>query len=72
MKAVFSKRLKEARMNVGMTQRDMAAELKIPVDTYISYESNNSRGREPSMEMINKIADVLKVSIDNLFGRDNA
>ena len=59
-------------MNVGMTQRDMAAELKIPVDTYISYESNNSRGREPSMEMINKIADVLKVSIDNLFGRDNA
>jgi len=67
---VFPKRLKEARNNKGLTQKEMSLELNIPYDTYLSYEANGVRRREPNIETISKIADILGVSVDFLFGRE--
>jgi len=67
---IFALRLKEARMYAGLTQKEMAKELEIPLDTYRNYESIGSRNCEPDIEMLVKIADVLKVSLDYLTGRE--
>ena len=57
-------------MRVGLTQKEMAEELKIPLNTYKNYESNGLRYCEPGLEILAKIADILKVSIDYLVGRE--
>jgi transcriptional regulator with XRE-family HTH domain len=65
----FAKNLKNMRMAEGMTQKDMADNLTINLSTYQGYEALGTRHREPDLEMIAKIADVLKVTIDELVGR---
>lgn len=67
---VFSERLRYERKQQGLSQRQMAEKLGITQGTYKGYELVGSEnGREPSMEMICRIADLLQVSIDYLFGR---
>lgn len=60
-------RIKNLRKKEGLTQKDMAQILKIPYSTYSNYENNN---REPNKELLEKIADVLHVSIDFLIYGD--
>lgn len=61
----FNENLKEARVRRGLSQKDIAEEIGVAKSTYSLYESGN---REPNVQTIKKIADVLKVSADELLG----
>lgn len=69
---IFSERLKLERKANGFSQRVMAEKLNISQSTYMHYELLGTiNGREPPMEIIAKIAKILGVSIDYLFGLEN-
>ena len=55
--------IKRIRKNKKLSQKDMAKILNIPCSTYSNYENNN---REPSAELLKKIAQVLDVDLSNL------
>ena len=63
----FGKRLSLLRKRHRLTQQDMAEKLKITRGAYGLYEQVR---REPSIQMIIEIADILGVSLDYLLGRD--
>ena len=68
---MFSKRIKEERERLGLTQKEVAEKLGILLSTYQGYESIKTRHREPDLEMTGKIADVLGVTTDYLIlGRE--
>lgn len=66
MKDIFAKRLREERNRLGLLQKEMAAKLNMPPNTYNGYETGK---RLPDMETVSKIADILGVSVDYLLGR---
>ena len=61
----FNENLKIARERKGISQKDMAESIGVAKSTYSLYESGN---REPNVQTIKKIADVLSVSADELLG----
>ena len=68
MKNVFSERIKQARIDAGMTQAELAKESGLSCATISSYE----RGlKAPNVSIAAAIARVLRVSIDWLVGLDD-
>lgn len=65
---MFNKRLREMRMKRGLTQQNMADLINVALRSYQCYETGT---RNPSFDLLVKIADTLDVSIDYLFCRDN-
>lgn len=63
----FNENLKLARERKGISQKDMAENIGVAKSTYSLYESGN---REPNVQTIKKIADILNVSADELLGID--
>lgn len=61
----FNENLKVARENKGMSQKDVAEKIGVAKSTYSLYESGN---REPNVQTIKKIADILSTSADKLLG----
>lgn len=61
----FNENLKNARERKGISQKDVAEKIGVAKSTYSLYESGN---REPNVQTIKKIADVLSVSADDLLG----
>ena len=55
--------IKSLRKKRGLTQKHMASLLNIPSSTYSNYENNN---REPSKDILFKVAKVLEVNICDL------
>ena len=66
---IFSQRLKEERERAGLTQKQVADSLGIILSTYQGYEALGTRHREPDLEMVAKIANVLNTTADYLIGR---
>ncbi|MBS1474054.1 helix-turn-helix domain-containing protein [Massiliimalia massiliensis] len=66
MRDVLSKRLKECRIEQGLTQRQVAIYCDITENTYQNYELMT---REPKLKVLIRIADVFHVSLDYLVGR---
>ena len=64
---MFSKRLNQTRKQKGFTAQQMADCLQIGLRSYRNYESAD---RQPSLDMLVQIADLLDVSTDYLLGRD--
>lgn len=64
----FGERLKEIRMEKGITRRQLADALFVSV-RLISYWENNKR--ECDFEMLIKISNYLEESIDYLLGNKN-
>lgn len=63
----FQENLKYYREKAGYkTAKEFADVLDIPYNTYTAYENQK---REPKLEMLIKIADLLNVSLDDLVGR---
>jgi transcriptional regulator with XRE-family HTH domain len=62
----FSTRLKEIRREKKLTQEQLGQKVNVTKVSISGYESGN---RTPDMETLQKIADVLKVSVDWLLGR---
>ncbi|RHS25236.1 XRE family transcriptional regulator [Clostridium sp. AF12-19] len=61
----FNENLRAARERKNMTQKDVADNIGVAKSTYSLYESGN---REPNVQTIKKLADLLNVSADNLLG----
>lgn len=69
MSKEFFSNLKAARIAVGISQIEMANKLGVAKSTYSMYESGN---REPNIQTIRKIADILGVSVEYLMtGEEN-
>ena len=64
---IFSERIKRLRKNKGLKQQELAEILGIKRNTYSDWENGK---REPSYENLVKLADLLEVSLDSLFGRE--
>ena len=64
---MLGKRINEIRKKRGITAQSMADMLHINIRSYRNYESGH---REPSVDFIIRIADILDVSLDYLLGRD--
>ena len=65
---MFNKRLREMRMNRKLTHQNLADSLNMALRSYPHYEQGT---REPSFDMLLRIADALDVSLDYLFGRSD-
>ena len=66
MTEILAKRLKQCRMEQGLTQREVAIYCDITEKTYQNYELMT---REPKLDVLRRIADVYHVSLDYLVGR---
>lgn len=67
MKNKFKERLKECRLNSGLTQKELAQKLGFSRTNISDWES----GREPSFDTVIKIAKFFGESIDYMFGVDD-
>lgn len=66
-KKVFSARLKELRLQHGISQEELAEQIGIKRNSYSDWENGKCK---PSYEKLEKIADFFEISLDWLFGRD--
>ena len=58
--------IKRLRMEQGMTQQNLADKLDLTKASVASYETNR---RKPSLEVVEKLADLFNVSSDYILGR---
>lgn len=66
MKAIMAQRLRECRKRFGYTQIQAATYADITERAYANYELG---ARMPKLDILMRIADVYKVSLDYLTGR---
>ena len=66
MREILAERLKKCRKEAGLTQWQTAVYCDITEKAYQNYELMT---REPKLEILVRIADVFKVSLDYLSGR---
>lgn len=62
----LSERLKELRIEQGLTLKQLSMKLSIPLQTYANYEHGT---REPPIDLLIQICDFYKISADFLIGR---
>ena len=62
---IFSERLKTLRKEKKLTQKELAEQIGISQKSYSHWETGKN---EASFENLIKLADLLEVSIDWLFG----
>lgn len=65
---MFHDRLNQVRHARGITAAQMAEQLRIEIRSYRYYESGH---RQPSLEMLVRIADILEVTTDCLLCRED-
>ena len=63
----FGKKLKELRKETNITQKDLSVFLNVTLGTIGMYETNRIN---PSPEILVKIADYFKITLDELFDRN--
>ena len=66
----FSVILKQERIKNNLTLKEMAEELGIPERAYRNYESLATNHREPSLELLVKMSEVLGVTVGYLLGKE--
>lgn len=66
IRSVFSERLRYLRVMRGLQQKDVADALGLNPATYGMYERGE---REPSLEVLYKLAEFFEIPMDFLFGR---
>ena len=60
-------RLKELRLEKGLTQQNIATAINISVKTYARYEQGR---REPDINTLKALSKFHKASIDHMVGND--
>ena len=63
---IFAERFKELRQEIGISQDKLAKALMMSNSVICYYETNKA---EPTISVLNKIADYFDVSTDYLLGR---
>lgn len=66
MDILDKERLKECRLKLGITKQEAAKRIQISQPAYLRYESGE---RNPSIQIISKMADVFSTSADYLIGK---
>ena len=66
---MLSASIRQLRISHGMSQVDLAKKLSVTKQTVSNWENDNI---QPSIEMLERIADFFCVSTDYLLGRTNA
>lgn len=56
--------LAAARVNAGMTQRDVAKEMHISKQTLVNWEKGNS---EPTVSQSRRLSELYKIPLENIF-----
>lgn len=64
MKVPFQITLAAARVNAGMTQSDVARELRVGKQTIVSWEKGDS---EPKLTQARKMATIYNIPLDYIF-----
>lgn len=64
---MFNRILRDTRMQRKMTQQRLADAIGLTLRSYQCYEQGT---RQPPLDMLVKLADVLEVPTDYLLGRD--
>ena len=59
-------RLKECRIKLGITKQEAAKRIQISQPAYLRYEAGS---RNPSIQLISKMAEVFSTSTDYLIGK---
>ncbi len=65
---IFKNRLKEIRIEKGLTQKEVAAALEISVSCYGGYEQGY---REPDLKTLIKICKMFEISSDYILGLED-
>ncbi len=65
---LLSKRLKELRINRGLTQRELGEHVNVTKVSICCYENGT---RVPTLDTLTKLGKVLDVDVDYLLGYDN-
>lgn len=65
---LLSKRLKELRINRGLTQRELGERVNVTKVSICCYENGT---RVPTLDTLTKLGKVLDVDVDYLLGYDN-
>lgn len=68
-KDLFGKRLRELRIQKGLTQRELAERAGLHITTVANYEINR---REPKANQLKALAEALGAGIDRIFTPDQA
>lgn len=66
MKTNIGKKIRNLRLEKNMTMKDVAAELQVSRSTYRDWEY----GRKLPADTLSRIAEVFKVSLDELMGKE--
>lgn len=62
----FFMKIRDFRLKLGLSQREVSEKLNIPQTTLFSYETDTN---EPNIQTLIKLADFYHVSLDELVGR---
>ena len=65
---MLNEKIKELRLRNGFNQVELAKRLGLTKQTISNWENNNI---QPSIEMLEALADLFSVSTDYLLGREN-
>ena len=65
---MLSERIRQLRQDRGISQVDLAKRLNVTKQSVSNWENDNI---QPSIEMLQRIADIFSVSTDYLLGREN-
>ena len=63
MDAKFCKNLKNARLEAGLTQKQVALRLGVVESCYANWEQGRT---EPNLEMLRQLGEILDISLDEL------
>lgn len=63
MDKIFCQNLKAARIESGMTQKQVASSLNVVESCYANWEQGRT---EPNIAMIRKLCDLFNITIDEL------
>lgn len=66
METLNTERLTECRQKLGITKQEAAKRVQVSQPAYLRYESGQ---RNPSIQVISKMAEVLSTSVDYLIGK---
>ena len=65
MDTEFCKNLKRARLDNGLTQKQVAEQLGVVESCYANWEQGRT---EPNLEMLRQLTKILNISSDELLG----
>ena len=65
---MLNERIRQLRQDRGFSQVDLAKRLNVTKQSVSNWENDNI---QPSIEMLQRIADIFSVSTDYLLGREN-